>query len=122
MPKEQNKVDENITIVQKWFIAANKNDPGALEDVFAEDYVGHRANGSDEDLQRMAGIVAFLNEKSIVVEVIKIFGEGDRVGALLRLARNEQAFEEIQIYRISNGKIAERWIVVDRNALQKLLG
>lgn len=122
MPDEQTKVDENITIVQKWFTAANKNDPSSLEDMFGDDYMGHRANGDDEDLQRMAGIVATLNKNNIVVEVIKIFGEGDRVGALLRLARNEQAFEEIQIYRISNGKIAERWIVVDRRALQKLFG
>ena len=114
--------DESIMLVQRWFDAVIKNDPDSLKDVFAEDYVSHHPNGEDQTgPDSMTELLDWLHMENIAVEVLKVFGNGDRVGALLRLSRNLQTAEEIQIYRILEGKIVERWIVLDGAALRHLM-
>lgn len=115
--------DESIRLVQKWFDAVIGNDPDSLRDVFADDYVSHHPDGDDKfGPDSMTDLLGWLQREKITVDVVKVFGSGDRVGAFLRLNRNLQTAEEIQIYRVLDGKIAERWIVLDGPAMRELMG
>ena len=117
------QIDENVELVQRWFDAYTKNDPDSLKDVFADDYVSHHPDGVDLiGLESMAKLHEWLHQTDISVDALKIFGDGDRAGALIRMKRDLHKVDEIQIYRIFEGRIAKRWIVLDDAALQLLKG
>jgi predicted ester cyclase len=74
-------------------------------------------------MRRFVGTVKrTLTNLSMTIE--EIFADADKVGVRATLrgissaAGREVTVREIQIYRIADGHIAERWFVVDRTNLQ----
>src|SRR6059058_3024122 len=95
---------------------------GALDGLFADDFVIHQPSGDRRGKgairQFVAGIRRLLPDIDARVETIfadDAFADGDRVGLLLvykatnaKLGRRVTV-HELQLYRVLGGKIAERW-------------
>ena len=106
---------------------------GAIDAVMAHDFVGHDlppgappGTASLKEFRRRAH-AAFPDQLAVVVEMIE---EGDRVagrvsvtmthlGEFQGIAATGQriTMEFVDIVRIADGKIAERWVFMDRGAV-----
>jgi ketosteroid isomerase-like protein len=122
-------LDDSVALVRRYVDALNAGDLAALDELFAEDFVIHQPSG---DRRGKAAIRAFvtgvrrlLPDIAARVEAVvadDAFADGDRVGVLLVYeATNAQlgrrvTVRELQLYRVVDGKIAERWYAADRRA------
>ena len=98
-----------------------------LDDIFTPDFINHSSAGTQQGIDKLKEFISSVGDMFLDVKVTidTIFadkrGDGEPwVGALVTLrgtkADNKQAFEmqELWVFRISEGKIAERWFVVNR--------
>ena len=122
-------LDESIALVRRYVEALNAGDLGALDELFADDFVIHQPSGDRRGRAAIRGFVAcvrrLLPDIDARIETVladDAFADGDRVGVLLsyeatnaRLGRRVTV-RELQLYRIVDGKIAERWYAADRRA------
>jgi ketosteroid isomerase-like protein len=122
-------IDESVALVRRYVAALNAGDLAALDDLFADDFVIHQPSGDRRGKAAIRGFVAGVRRlmPDIDARVEAIFGDdafadGDRVGLLLaydatnaRVGRRV-AVREVQIYRVVDGRIAERWYAADRRA------
>jgi ketosteroid isomerase-like protein len=122
-------LDDSVALVRRYVDALNAGDPAALDDLFADDFVIHQPSGDRRGKAAIRGFVAgvrrLLPDIDARVEAIfadDAFADGDRVGLLLaddatnaRLGRRVTV-REVQIYRVVDGKIVERWYAADRRA------
>ena len=126
---EHEALDESIALVHRYVIALNAGDLAALDELFAEDFVIHQPSGDRRGKAAIRGFVVgvrrLLPDIDARVEAIvadDAFADGHRVGVLLTYrATNAQlgrrvTVRELQLYRIVDGKIAERWYAADRRA------
>ena len=114
--------DDGASLVRRYLDAAVAGDLDGFDALFAADYVNHRPDG-DEDRgpdgmqEFVRGVLALIPDLS--VEIHDLFADGDTVAARLTLRGTLMptgapiALTEIQLYRISGGRIAERWFAVD---------
>jgi 5-methyltetrahydropteroyltriglutamate--homocysteine methyltransferase len=120
---------ESIAVVRRHVDALNAGDFG-LDELFADDFVirqpaGDRyGKGAIRDF--VVGVRRLLPDIDAWVDVIfadDAFKDGHRVGVLLSYdATNAQlgqrvSVRELQLYRVVEGKIAERWYAADRRAI-----
>jgi ketosteroid isomerase-like protein len=116
----------NAALVRRYVAAVNAGDLDAVEELFARDYVNHLPSGPATGPRAMREFVAEVREwlTALDVTVDELIADGDQVGVRLTLrgtpadAGREVTLREIQIYRIAEGRIAERWFVVDMTDLQ----
>jgi len=130
MPRaEHEALDESIALVHRYVIALNAGDMAALDELFADDFVIHQPVGDRRGKRAIrdfvAGVRRLLPDIDARVDVIfadDSFRDGHRVGVLLSYeATNAQigrrvSVRELQLYRVVDGKIAERWYAADRRA------
>ena len=120
--------DDGAALVRRYFAAAVADDLDVFEDLFAPDYVNHRPDGGEN--RGPAGMKEFIRGvlerfPGLAVDVQDLFADGDKVAARITLrgasASTGTAMDitEIQLYRIADGKIAERWYAVDRSGLPR---
>lgn len=133
--------DANIALLRRAVEAVNS---GTFEqiasEILAEDFVRHDLAGAFpgvEGLQGAADFIALLRSAMPDLEFVieDIFSSGDRValrgvtrgtheGALLGVPPTGNTIEitEVNIYRITDGKIAETWQLPDYAGLLRQLG
>ena len=122
-------LDDSEALVRAYVDALNAGDLDALTDLFAVDFVIHQPAGDRRGRAAIRGFVAAVRRlmPDIHARVDAIFADdafpdGHRVGVLLsytgtnrQLGRRVTA-SELQLYRIVDGRIAERWYAADRRA------
>lgn len=115
-----------VDLLRRYVDAVNRQDVDAVRTLFAPGFVNHTPSGDQVGLVAfeafLAGVWAGLPDIEVTID--RVFEHGDRVGTLLTLRGTSTRFErrvtvpEIQIYRIADGRLAERWFVVDRSDLR----
>jgi len=121
--------DDGAGLVRRYAEIVTSGDLDDLGAILAPDFVQHRPAGAETGLERMrafvAGVRRELPDLEMSVEVVfadNAFADGVRVGALVTLRGTSAqlgrrvAFREIHVYRIADGKLAERWFAVEREA------
>jgi len=122
-------LEDSVALVRRYVDALNAGDLAALDELFAEDFVIHQPSGDRRGKAAIRGFVVgvrrLLPDIDARVEAIvadDAFADGHRVGVLLTYeATNAQlgrrvTVRELQLYRVVDGKIAERWYAADRRA------
>jgi ketosteroid isomerase-like protein len=122
-------LEDSVALVRRYVDALNAGDLAALDELFAEDSVIHQPSGDRRGKAAIRGFVVgvrrLLPDIDARVEAIvadDAFADGHRVGVLLTYkATNAQlgrrvTVRELQLYRVVDGKIAERWYAADRRA------
>jgi ketosteroid isomerase-like protein len=125
----QVSLDDSIALVRRYVAALNAGDMAALDELFADDFVIHQPSGDRRGKGAIRGFVAgvrrTLPDIDARIDTIfadDAFADGHRVGVLLTYeATNAQLggrvrVRELQLYRVVDGKIAERWYAADRRA------
>jgi predicted ester cyclase len=126
---EHEALDESIALVRRYVDALNAGDIGALDELFADDFVIHQPAGDRRGKSAIrdfvVGVRRLLPDIDARVDAIfadDAFKDGHRVAVLLSYdATNPQlgqrvSVRELQLYRVVKGKIAERWYAADRRA------
>jgi predicted ester cyclase len=120
-------------LVRCYVDALNAGDLVALDELFADDCVihqpagGRRGKGAIREF--VVGVRWLLPDIDARVDAIfadDAFKDGHRVGVLLTYdATNAElsqrvSVRELQLYRVVEGKIAERWYAADRRAARSV--
>jgi ketosteroid isomerase-like protein len=122
-------LEDSEALIRRYVDALNAGDLAALDEIVADDFVIHQPSGDRRGKGAMRGFVAgvrrLLPDIDARIEAIvsdDAFADGDRVGVLLvyeatnvRLSRRVTV-RELQLYRVVDGRIAERWYAADRRA------
>ena len=128
-PGDDDALDQSIALVRRYVDALNSGDLAALDELFADDFVIHQPAGDRRGKRAirdfLAGVWRLLPDIDARVDVIfadDAFKDGHRVAVLLsyegtnaQLGRRVRV-RELQLYRVVDGKIAERWYAADRRA------
>jgi predicted ester cyclase len=129
--KSMTTTEQAIELVRRYTELANTRNLDELEAIFTPDFSHHSVSiGTEQGLDKFKDFLLWVWDwmPDIEVTIDTVFAdkvaEGEPwVGALVTLrgtlAENNQKVEvpEFWTFRISEGKIAERWYVVDRAAL-----
>ncbi len=130
-------LEENKAIVRKMFEAINKQNLAELDEVMSLDFVLHmhaqQKQGLEESKQVVKSEIRGFPDLRITIE--DIIAEEDRVCVRLKETAthtgeyrglpptgNKLSYTVIAIWRISNGKIVEGWIVYDQLEFLEQLG
>jgi ketosteroid isomerase-like protein len=119
--------DPGVALVERYVEVVNGGDLDQLEALFAPDFVNHRPTGTEVGLGPLRAFVESVRRvlpdlvmRLDVVFADPAFPDGARIGALVtqrgtsaQLGR-PVTFREIHLFRIAGGRIAERWLAVDR--------
>jgi ketosteroid isomerase-like protein len=122
-------LDQSIALVRRYVDALNRGDLAALDEIFADDFVIHQPAGDRHGKRAIRDFVVAVRRllPDIDARVDAIFADdafkdGHRVGVLLsyeatnaKLGRRVHV-RELQLYRVVEGKISERWYAADRRA------
>ena len=130
--------EANKDLVRRLMEASDRGDLGAVMDFYAADYVEHSPSGvrrgaaGREDLRRVlaAMLHAFPDTRHTIHDLV---AEGDRVVARLSATATHTgelfghpptgkavSLSGITIYRIADGRIAERWAEHGPGVLEQL--
>ena len=126
---DDDALDRSIALVRRWVDALNGGDIAVLDELFADDFVIHQPAGDRHGKRAirdfLAGVRRLVPDIDARVDVIfadDAFKDGHRVGVLLsyegtnaQLGRRVHV-RELQLYRVVDGKISERWYAADRRA------
>jgi predicted ester cyclase len=132
-------VDDNKVIVKRLLDGFNARDWDDVTELFAADYINHdppspdAAPDRDGQLAAMQGLIATFADAQ--AEATHVIAEGElivvrdkvrgrHVGEFAGIAPTGRDIEAqfIHVYRIVDGKIAERWGVFDAMGVAGLLG
>jgi predicted ester cyclase len=132
--EEQNKDVVRKTHDEVW----SKGNIALIDELYAPDYVGHWAEGTDtQGLEELKKIILknrmdfpdyIENIEQIIAEgnlvVTRFRGSGTFKGAVERISPTNKRVtnQEIAIYRIVKGKIVEQWTVANTLLLMQQLG
>ena len=107
----------------------------AVADLVTADFVSHGLPGSGPEVMTDAIERVSRALTNVSFRILDIFGEGDRVavrltstatqsGTFMGIPPSGRAYtiEEIHIFRIADGRIAEHWHQMDAVGLMKQLG
>jgi steroid delta-isomerase-like uncharacterized protein len=134
---QSNDLEKNKAIVQRYVDEMqNARSLDNIEDIFAEDFVDHMASSGGLFLGGMDGLkrgyATFLKAfPDLHVTVEDMIAEGDKVVAYKTVAGTHRGipptgkrvqWQNIGIYHIKNGKIAEYWGLLDEMSLKRQLG
>lgn len=113
---------DGTALVRQYFDAVVAGDLDAFDLIFASDYVNHQPGGSEDHgpdgMKAFVGAVrAWIPDLS--VESQDLFAHGDVVAARITLSGTSAPtgtpvfLTELQLYRIAQGRIVERWFAAD---------
>lgn len=119
--------DEAVRLVQRYADAGTAGDLAAMDDIFTADFINHHPAGDEVGVEALkafvAGVRARLANLTVTIDdafANASFPDGPRVAALVTLrgrveARDQDVvIREMWIFRVSGGKLAERWYVVEQ--------
>ncbi len=130
--REQNKV-----LVRRWIAECNRRNFGAMEELFAPDYVLHHPGRDVEGLenarQHLARFCEAFPDLTIAIEdliadddkvVVRLKLRGTHQGELLGIPPTARRVEigVVTITRVEGDKVAEQWEVYDSLDLLRQLG
>ena len=109
----QAQMDANKKTVWALYDAAfNKKDMALARTFMGPHYKQHNAMAKD-DIEGLAGFVAYLKQKSpdFRVELLREFADGDYVITHVwgHNGPNDRGFIAMDIFRLENGKVVEHW-------------
>jgi predicted SnoaL-like aldol condensation-catalyzing enzyme len=126
---ENGALDASMAPVRRYVEALNAGDMAALDEIFGDDFVLHQPAGDRHGKKAIrefvAGVRRLMPDIHAQVDTIfadDAFRDGHRVGVLLSYeATNSQlgrrvSVRELQLYRVVDSKIIERWYAADRQA------
>lgn len=109
--------------------------PDAADALVTPDFVSHGLPGSGPDVMKGAIERTSKGLSNPSMDVQDIFGEGDRVavrmmssatqtGELMGMPPSGKTYtiEELHIFRVANGRVAEHWHQMDAMGMMKQLG
>jgi steroid delta-isomerase-like uncharacterized protein len=130
--------EQNIALVKRFHDAWNSGDAEAIKEIFSPDLVYHRATAQDASLEQMLEWIKpqmeWYPDRIYVME--DIFAKGDKVvlrylfkgtyegdiEGLPPATGKKIEITGIEICRVENGKIIERWDAHDDLSLMQQLG
>jgi steroid delta-isomerase-like uncharacterized protein len=133
MPAEDAKA-----VIRRWVEAWNAQDLDAAEELLEPEFVRHDANlpdvvGPQAERQLIAGNLAAFPDLHFEIE--QLIAEGDLVAARYRVQGTHQGeflgipgtgrpviIQAVESYRLTDGKLAEQWVVMDALGLLQQLG
>jgi len=136
--------EENEALVRRWYEEVwNQRDMDVVDDILADDYVRYRAGipfaneaGIADDLQWVEMILAEFPDVTFTIEDILADGDkvavrtitsGTQMGPMTDMgnapaSERQMTRENIAIWRVACGKLAEQWIVQDNLGMLRQLG
>jgi steroid delta-isomerase-like uncharacterized protein len=136
--------EENEALVRRWYEEVwNQRDMDVVDDILADDYVRYRAGipfanetGIDDDLQWVEMILTEFPDVTFTIEDILADGDkvavrtitsGTQMGPMTDMgnapaSERQMTRENIAIWRVACGKLAEQWIVQDNLGMLRQLG
>lgn len=126
---------ENRELVRKWFEALSRHDVDVVADVVAGDFIHNSSTNQGRDGVRAELDYWFSAFPDASVSVEDLIAEADRVVARVTSSGTHGgefmgspatgkriSVQEVDIFRIENGKIAEAWAAVDFFGMLTQLG
>lgn len=126
---------ENRELVRKWFEALSRHDVDVVADMVAGDFIHNSSTNQDRDGVRAELDYWFSAFPDASVSVEDLIAEADRVVARVTSSGTHGgefmgspatgkriSVQEVDIFRIENGKIAEAWAAVDFFGMLTQLG
>jgi steroid delta-isomerase-like uncharacterized protein len=131
-------VEEQGAVIRRWIEAWNAHDLDAADGLLSKDFVRH-----DDNMPEVLGPAAqrdflcgvFRAFPDIHVEPEQLIAEGDLVAAHLAVTGTHRddflgipatgrkmAIQSVDIFRLTDGKIVEQWVVMDALGLMRQLG
>src|SRR5215208_5062812 len=136
--------EENEALVRRWYEEVwNQRDLDVVDDILADDYVRYRAGipfaneaGITDDLQWVEMILAEFPDVTFTIEDILADGDkvavrsttsGTQMGPMVDMgnapaSERQMTRENIAIWRVACGELAEQWIVQDNLGMLRQLG
>jgi predicted ester cyclase len=136
--------EENEALVRRWYEEVwNQRDLDVIDDILAEDYVRYRAGisfaneeGTADDQQWVQMILAEFPDVTFSIEDILADGDkvavrtttsGTQMGPMVDMgdapaSERQMTRENIAIWRVVCGELAEQWIVQDNLGMLRQLG
>ena len=136
--------EENEALVRRWYEEVwNQRDLDVVDDILAEDYVRYRAgipfandNGVADDLEWVEMILAEFPDVTFSIEDILADGDevavrtimsGTQMGPMVDMgnapaSERQMTRENVAIWRVACGELAEQWIVQDNLGMLRQLG
>jgi predicted ester cyclase len=136
--------EENEALVRRWYEEVwNQRDLDVVDDILAEDYSRYRAGipfaneaGAADDLQWVEMILAEFPDVTFSIEDILADGDkvavrtitsGTQMGPMVDMgnapaSERQMTRENIAIWRVVCGELAEQWIVQDNLGMLRQLG
>lgn len=128
-------IEQNKTLVRRFFAAIEAGDLGVFDEIVAEDYNDHLAGqpaGRDNLKKYFTGLRAAFPDMTLPISAM--VAEGNLVAVLnnvrgthrgdfgaFRAKGNKIDAAAFQLYRVENGQLAEHWEVADFMTLFKQL-
>jgi ketosteroid isomerase-like protein len=118
--------EEHAALVRRYLEEGAVGNVDSFDELFAPDFVSHRPDGGEvRGPEGMKAFITGLHQRiqGLTSDILELYADGQMVGARLALSGvwaptgNPIALTEMQLYRIADGKIAERWYAVDRTGL-----
>jgi len=136
--------EENEALVRRWYEEVwNQRDLDVVDDILAEDYVRYSAgipfandSGVADDLEWVEMILAEFPDVTFSIEDILADGDevavrtimsGTQMGPMVDMgnapaSERQMTRENIAIWRVACGELAEQWIVQDNLGMLRQLG
>jgi ketosteroid isomerase-like protein len=120
--------DASTALVRRYLEDGEAGATEAFGELFAADFVSHRPNGGeDRGPDGMRAFIAGLHARisGIETEILELFADGPMVAARLAIRGTwvatgaPIALTETQLWRVAEGKLAERWYAVNRAGLPR---
>ena len=130
-------IEENKAVVRRWVEGWNEHGVGAVDELFSQQFLDHQSHGDvpglDPFKDRLTGLEGELGRGRFEEE--EMLAEGDKVLVRWTLhARHQGPFAGLpptgreftlpglNIFRVQDGRITERWTFLDLVALLPQLG
>ena len=119
-------LEENKTIIRRWFEAENKKDLSPIEDIVAPNFIdhAHQLRGLEEYKQRLNMLIKAFPDFHETIE--DIIAEGDKVWVRFKFSGTHKGeyhglaptgkkvtLEAVDIFRMVDGKAVEEWEIAD---------
>jgi steroid delta-isomerase-like uncharacterized protein len=130
--------EDSKAVIDKWFHVWNTHDAEAAASLVADDYKRHDPSATDidgPDAQRAFMQEVFTAFPDIRLEELHRVAEGDLIASHLVFTGTHEAeiwgipatratvrFEGQELYRVTDGKIAEQFVLLDSLGLLQQLG
>jgi steroid delta-isomerase-like uncharacterized protein len=130
--------DENKSVIRRWIQALNDHNADAATELLADGYVRHDTTlpetvGSQAQRELITAVLASFPDLHFQID--ELLGEDTRVAGRYTVRGTHRGdflgvpatgrqvtFEMMETYRLTGGKLAEQWVVMDALGLLRQMG